>query len=116
METVTTTKTMQALRTIITHWGFPEQLVSDNGPQFTSEEFKQFCRLNGIKHVLVAPYHPRSNGEAERFVMTFKPFLCHDGGGLVEEARSVLVFISEHSSYHDGLLTSPLVIRLTVAE
>ena len=72
METITTTKTVQALRAMFAHWGLPEQIVSDNGPQFTSEEFKQFCGLNGIRHVLVAPYHPRSNGEAERFVKTFK--------------------------------------------
>ena len=60
METVTTSIIVQALRTIFAHGGLPEQIVSDNGPHFTSEEFKQFCRLNGIKHVLVAPYHPRS--------------------------------------------------------
>ena len=76
METVTTSKIVQALRTIFAHGGLPEQIVSDNGPHFTSEEFKQFCRLNGIKHVLVAPYHPRSNGEVERFFKTFTQAFC----------------------------------------
>ena len=47
-------------------------LFSDNGPQFTSEEFAHFMKMNGIKHVFCAPYHPSSNGLAERFVQTFK--------------------------------------------
>ena len=49
-----------------------EQVVSDNGAQFTSEIFQQFLRGNGIKHVRAAPHHPSTNGEAERFVQTFK--------------------------------------------
>lgn len=72
METTASTKTIQALRTIFARWGLPEQIVSDNGPQYTSTKFQKFCRVNGVKHILVAPYHPRSNGEAERFVKSFK--------------------------------------------
>ena len=37
-----------------------------------SLEFKHFMKENGIRHILVAPRHPRSNGQAERFVTTFK--------------------------------------------
>ena len=53
-------------------YGIPTQLVSDNGPQFTSEEFASFMKRNGIKHIRSAPYHPSTNGTAERFVQTFK--------------------------------------------
>ena len=46
--------------------------MSDNGPQFVSLEFKHFMEKNGIRHILVAPHHPHSNCQAERFVATFK--------------------------------------------
>ena len=52
--------------------GLPDHLVSDNGPQFTSEEFTQFFCRNSIKHTRTAPYHPAANGAAERFVQTLK--------------------------------------------
>ena len=72
MTSTTAEKTVQSLRSLFSQFGIPNQVVSDNGPQFASEEFKQFCEQNGIRRTLVAPYHPRSNGEAERFVQTFK--------------------------------------------
>ena len=47
-------------------------MVTDNGTQFTSQEFTEFLKLNGIQHYKSAPYHPTTNGEAERYVQTFK--------------------------------------------
>ena len=61
----TTSKTIELLRHMFAAYGLPEQLVSDNGPQFMSEEFRQFTRGNGIKHIRSSPYHPASNGLAE---------------------------------------------------
>ncbi|KAI5085958.1 hypothetical protein C0J45_23529, partial [Silurus meridionalis] len=52
--------------------GLPEQICTDNGRQFVSEEFQKFMKLNGVKHITSAPYHPATNGLAERFVQTFK--------------------------------------------
>ena len=72
MSSTTTHATMEALRSLFARYGLPEQIVSDNGPQFTSAEFATFMKGNGIKHIMCAPYHPSSNGLAERFVQTFK--------------------------------------------
>lgn len=64
--------TINKLRSIFTIHGLPEQVVSDNGPSFTSAEFKRFLQENGVRQILVSPYHPSSNGLAERAVQTFK--------------------------------------------
>ena len=68
----TAEQTIEVLRSLFSRLGLPSQIVSDNGPQFTSEAYQKFCINNGIRLTLTAPYHPRSNGEAERFVQTFK--------------------------------------------
>lgn len=69
---ITATATLDILRETFARYGNPETLVSDNGTQFTSEKFQQFVQENGINHMRTAPYHPQSNGQAERFVDSLK--------------------------------------------
>ena len=61
--------------------GPPITLVSDNGPPCTSYEMKQFYNRYSIEHITIAPYHPASNGIAERFGRSFKE-------GMVKEQES----------------------------
>ena len=68
MKSTSAAKTLEVLRTVFARTGLPNIIVSDNGPQFTSEEFAHFIAANGIKHITSAPYHPSTNGLAERFV------------------------------------------------
>ena len=72
MNNTSATKTITILRHLFSCYGLPNQLVSDNGPQFVSEEFSEFMKRNGIKHIRCSPYHPSSNGLVERFIQTFK--------------------------------------------
>ena len=73
MPSITSAKTIEKLRMIFVTHGLPQKLVTDNGATFTSSEFLQFTEKNGIKHVTSAPYHPSTNGLAERAFQTFKP-------------------------------------------
>jgi transposase InsO family protein len=43
------------------------RLISDNGPQYVSRDFREFVRLSGMTHVRTSPYYPQSNGKIERF-------------------------------------------------
>ena len=72
MSTTTTHRTIQELRKLFASHGLPVVLVSDNGPQLVSVEMENFLRNNGIKHLLSEPYHPATNGAAERCVQTVK--------------------------------------------
>ena len=76
----TTSETIDKLSTLFSCFGVPETLVTDNGSQFAAESFKHFCKANGITHLRSPPYHPQSNGQAERFVDTFKRALLKGGG------------------------------------
>ena len=72
----TSTKaTTDLLEEACAHFGYPQTIVSDNATTFTSEAFKQWCAERGISHVSGAPYHPQTNGAAERLVQTFKQSL-----------------------------------------
>ena len=72
MPTITATATIKVLRETFSRHGLPETIVSDNGPQFISEEFRNFCNNNGIIHCKSAPYKPSTNGQAERIVQVLK--------------------------------------------
>ena len=55
--------------------GYPDEIVSDNGPPFQSKEFAKFLSGLGIKHTTSSPVYPCSNGFIERHIQTVKNML-----------------------------------------
>ena len=92
MNSITSAKTIEKLRIIFANFGLPRKVVTDNGTSFTSAEFKAFMADNNIVHVTSAPYHPSSNGLAERAVQTFKNGLKRTEGATIQERISKFLF------------------------
>ena len=56
-------------------YGFPERLITDNGPNFRSKIIEQLCRLLKTAHLFTTPYHPQFDGLCERFNRTLASML-----------------------------------------
>jgi len=69
---LTSQQTIEALKSQFSRHGIPEKLRTDNGPQYASREFNNFCEQYQIEHATSSPMYAQSNGEAERAVQTIK--------------------------------------------
>ena len=76
------------------------RIISDNGPQFISKDFKQFIKISGMTHVRTSPYYPQSNGKIERFHKTLKCECIRPKTPLsLEEARRVVdEFVTDYNT------------------
>ncbi|XP_058027383.1 uncharacterized protein K02A2.6-like, partial [Ahaetulla prasina] len=81
MKSTTAEAVITVLRHLFVTHGLPDTLVSDNGPQFTANQFEGYLAGEGIRHVLSAPFHPATNGLAERFVRSTKEALSRISPG-----------------------------------
>lgn len=113
--TITATFTVEKLMECMARFGLVDEIVSDNGTQFTAKEFKSFVEANGIRHKLTAPGHPATNGAAENFVKTFKTGLkkaCSDGSGRHPTEVLNNFLMAYRKSAHCSSKVSPAVALL----
>jgi hypothetical protein len=59
---ITMTKVVEFIKEIMYRFGVPNNIITDNGTQFTMREFKDFCADSGIKINYASVSHPQSNG------------------------------------------------------
>ena len=84
--------TIENLQRMFAVHGIPDRLVTDNASIFTSSEFENFATGIGIRHLRVSPYHPASNGLAERSVQIMKKGLRMQQGGTLQTRLSKFLF------------------------
>ena len=63
------------LKQVVTNFGLPSKIISDQDPQFASKFTWELCRLMGIEQNISTAYHPRTNGQSERTNQWVEMFL-----------------------------------------
>ena len=86
------------LRSIFARFGMPLTMIADNATYFQSSEIHTFFRLNGIRLAASAPYHPRTNGQAERAVRTVKMAITKMKDNQTSLADTISRFLLEYWS------------------
>ena len=66
---------IRKLKAHMARYGIPDEVVSDSGSQYTSQQFKNFAKEYGFNDVTTSPYHHQSNGKAESAVTEAKKIL-----------------------------------------
>jgi transposase InsO family protein len=56
---------VEFIKKIMYMFGLPNNIITDNGTQFTMREFKDFCEDLGIKINYASMSHPQINGQVE---------------------------------------------------
>jgi transposase InsO family protein len=95
----TSTAVIEFLTGLFDRFGLVEEVVTDNGVQFTSSEFAEFLQSLGIRHCRTALYSPQANAEAERMNRVLK-----DG---------IKAAMAEGKSFRDGVRQTLAAYRTT---
>lgn len=100
-----TSKTVaDKMKTYTAIFGRPEEIMTDNGPHYAGQAFKNFAEEWNIKHITSSPHYPQSNGFIERHVRTIKAAVkkCMEGKQDVQKA-----LLNIRATPIDGMLPSP---------
>ncbi len=87
LKSKTTEEVKEAFHSYLSDFGTPRALLLDNGGEFTSHLFKNYCHSRGITLCYYTPYHPQGNSSSERMHRTLKGILATLSGAPTEVAE-----------------------------
>ena len=103
LEDLSSKSVINHTKSILARHGIPTQIMSDNGPQYTSEEYRRFVKDWGISHTTTSPHYPQANGMAEKFVQLVKRLLNKAKQDNQDPYMSILI----HRNTNIDTLASP---------
>ena len=101
---LTTQGVTKVLKEMFARYGILDQVMSDNGPQFSSASFKEFAAEWMFKHVTSSPHYPQSNGKAENAVKIVKRLFSKCRDARKSEYQALLDW---RNTPTEGMGTSP---------
>ena len=116
-ESVTSSAVIDFLNGLFDRYGLVEEISTDNGPQFTSSEFRSYLQGLGIRHCLSAYYSPQSNAEVERFNRVMKEGLrtgLADGRSFITAVRQTLAAYRTTPHVSTGVTPASLFLAFPV--
>ena len=96
--------TILKLKSHFARYGIPDQVISDNGPQFTSDEFADFSRTWDFEHLTSSPGNSKANGKVESGVKTAKRILKKS---IRAGTDAYLAVLDYRNTPTQGMTTSP---------
>ena len=104
LQETTSSEVINKIRANISRHGIMTTMMTDNGPQFTSKEFKEFVKSYEIDHITSSPHHQQANGLAENAVKTAKRTIlkCRQTGDDI-----YLALLELRNTPRDGEIGSP---------
>ena len=102
------TTVIAKLKDHLAHYGIPDQVVTDNGPQFKSQEFADLAAAYEFEHTPTSPYNSKGNRKVESAVKTAKRLLRKATDAGTDPYLSILDH-RKHSNAGSGVKPRPAV-------
>ena len=81
---------------VFSEYGWPDTLLTDNGPCYAAQEFKQLTMDMSVNHITSSPHYPQSNGLAEKYVQIVKNLSIKAYEEGTDYQKALMIYRNQH--------------------